>query len=305
MPAATLARRAERSASVGSGTAAGRPKRQSRKNLCRRGRVRTFRCRRRGAAQSIMTIPEVVADRRVLHGSAILGEANEVDVLDRERLVCRRKSRRQPTLVGSAHRHVGRGHVVVDEDVVDFVAQVAEARAQPLTGRGRAFGSVMALRKRSSFAPTVVPQPRGTSVRPGAAGEHACRRSSTFSAKGRRIGHQASVHPQPSDGGPSPVPATTPADGVVAAAAYAAAASAALLLLVSSNRAVPPTVASCARPRPQREGRIRLPGASCSSRCSGEPCAWTTRAVASAETGIRRLGGDSWQTSLESVREPR
>jgi hypothetical protein len=38
----------------------------------------------------------------VLDGSAILGEANEVDVLDRERLVRRRKSRRQPTLVGSA-----------------------------------------------------------------------------------------------------------------------------------------------------------------------------------------------------------
>jgi hypothetical protein len=34
--------------------------------------------------------------------------------------------------------------VVVDEDVVDLVAQVAEARAQPLTGRGGAFGSVTA-----------------------------------------------------------------------------------------------------------------------------------------------------------------
>jgi hypothetical protein len=35
----------------------------------------------------------------MLDGSAVLCEANEMDLLDRERLVRRRKSRRQPALV--------------------------------------------------------------------------------------------------------------------------------------------------------------------------------------------------------------
>jgi hypothetical protein len=35
----------------------------------------------------------------MLDGSAVLCEANEMDVLDRERFVRRRKSRRQPALV--------------------------------------------------------------------------------------------------------------------------------------------------------------------------------------------------------------
>jgi hypothetical protein len=40
----------------------------------------------------------------MLDGPAVLREANEVDVLDRERLVRRRQSRRQPALSSSRPR---------------------------------------------------------------------------------------------------------------------------------------------------------------------------------------------------------
>src|SRR4051794_12288976 len=59
-------------------------------------------------------------------------------VLDRERLVCRRYAGRQAAFVRPAHGHVRSGHVTVDEDPVDVVPQIAEARAQPLARRGGA-----------------------------------------------------------------------------------------------------------------------------------------------------------------------
>ena len=95
-----------------------------------------------------MTIPRSSRTAECSTARPSSREANEVDVLDRERLVRRRKSRRQPALVGSAHRHVGRRHVVVDEDVVDLVPQVSEAGAQPVTRRGRTLGSVTAFSRR-------------------------------------------------------------------------------------------------------------------------------------------------------------
>jgi hypothetical protein len=50
--------------------------------------------------------------------------------------------------------------VVVGEDVVDLIAQLAEARAQPLTGRGRAFGSVTAFGRGFVVHEVGVDQPR-------------------------------------------------------------------------------------------------------------------------------------------------
>jgi hypothetical protein len=57
----------------------------------------------------------------VFECSPIVGEAEEVDVLDRERLVCRRSAGREPTFVRPAHRHERRCRVAIDEDVVDLV----------------------------------------------------------------------------------------------------------------------------------------------------------------------------------------
>ena len=48
-------------------------------------------------------------------------------VLDGERLVRGRHARRKAAFVRPVHRHVRSGHVAVDEDPVDVVAQIAEA----------------------------------------------------------------------------------------------------------------------------------------------------------------------------------
>ena len=70
---------------------------------------------------------QVIAHRRVLNDATIVREAEQMHVLDGERLVRRRNAGRKAAFVRPVHRHVGSSHVAIDEDPVDLVAQVAEA----------------------------------------------------------------------------------------------------------------------------------------------------------------------------------
>src|SRR6185369_18062946 len=84
--------------------------------------------------------------RRVLDDATVVREAEEMNVLDRERLVCGRYAGRQAAFVRPVHGHVRSSHVAVEEDAVDVVPQIAEARAQPLARRGGAARAVSPLR---------------------------------------------------------------------------------------------------------------------------------------------------------------
>ncbi len=73
----------------------------------------------------------------------VFREAEEMDVFDRKRLMRRRRARWESPLVGAAHGHIGSAHVAIDEDSLDFVRQLPEARAQPFAS-GRRTGRALA-----------------------------------------------------------------------------------------------------------------------------------------------------------------
>jgi hypothetical protein len=77
----------------------------------------------------------------------VVRTADQMDVLDRERLVGSRQPRRQTALVRTAHGDVGGCHVALDDD--PFEAQITEAAVQPFDGRDRALRSMAALGRAS------------------------------------------------------------------------------------------------------------------------------------------------------------
>src|SRR5918996_6197080 len=64
---------------------------------------------------------EIIAHCPVLESTSVVREADQMDVLDRERLVGCGQARGEAALVCTSHRHIGGGHVVLDDDPLHLV----------------------------------------------------------------------------------------------------------------------------------------------------------------------------------------
>src|SRR4051794_39446291 len=128
-------------------------------------------------------------------------------VLDGERLVRGRRSWRKTALMSPVHGHVRSGHVAVDEDPVDVVAQIAEARAQPLARRGGAARAVAPLRVGLVVDEVGMHEILGELSL--ATGEQPSHHQLDDAAQRGGVSHSASLHPRSAVLGAQPTPHNT------------------------------------------------------------------------------------------------